>query len=402
MVHNHTTINSDNHMPKKRILFILNEMIGGGPQRSLLNLLSVINKDKFELELLLFREGGVLFKEIPSYLKVSFVKPAGLFSHFRDFKLSDLIYLPLRVLMRALYTIMPLNIKRNFDIYWFITSIITKKNIRQYDLAIAYTEGMCIKFLAEKINSSIKIGRIPTDYRSANLNKKSDARYYGIMNYLFVVSELNKEILQEVFPEFQNKIMVFQSIVSPDSIRKKSFEGEGFEDSFDGIRILTIARLDLTKGIDLAMDSCSLLISRGLKIRWYFLGTGDSNYFMKKIKEKDLMNHFFLLKETVNPYTYLRQADIYVQPSRYEGKSNAVNEAKALCKKIIITNFSSAADHLVHMEEGIISEMDAESIALSITKLINSPELGTCFCENLLRNFKGNESEIEKLYQLLE
>jgi len=389
-------------MPKKRLLFILDEMYSGGPQRALVNLLSIIDRDKFDLEVRLFTKGGVLFNEIPAYVKISFVNPRGLYYRFRDYKISYFFYWPLRVLIRVIFTVTPHRLRKNLDLQWTLYSILTKKCKNHYDLAIAYIEGSCIYYLATKVTAQIKIGRIPTDYQSARFNKKIDLRYFRNLNYIFAVSDKNREILEKVFPEFQDKILVFHSIISPVTIRKKSFIGEGFKDNFNGIRILTIARLELAKGIDLAMETCLLLINRGFKIKWYFLGNGDRTFFLRKIKKMNLMDHFFLLKETSNPYTYLRQSDIYVQPSRYEGKSNAVNEAKALYKKIVITRFPSASDHLQNMKEGIISEMEPESIASAIILIINSPELGKSFSLNLSRNFKGNESEIEKLYQLLE
>ena len=376
-------------------------MISGGPQRSLINLLSVIDRNKYFVELLLIRKGGVLYPEIPSFVKISFVRPNGLYCRFVDNRLGFIIYFPLRVLIRLLISVKKPNSKEKLDLFWTVSSFFTREHKSSYDLAIAYIEGFCIKYLATKVHSHLKIARIPTDYKTSGQKREIDLKYFRKMDYLFVVSEENKKILKEVFPEFESQIIVFHSIISPKIISTKSLLGTGFNDCFDGIRILTIARFQLSKGIDLAMEACSILVKQGFNIRWYFLGNGNKALFYKRIEELNVKDNFYFLEELSNPYTYLLQADIYVQPSRYEGKSNAVNEAKSLSKKIIITKFPSASDHLKNMEEGIISEMDSGSIASSIKSIINSPELGESFSANLSRNFKGNESEINKLYQLL-
>lgn len=376
-------------------------MYSGGPQRSLLNLISVINSNKYSIELLLFRRGGILYNEIPSFVKVSFVKPQGLYCRFRDSKFKFILFLPLRGIIKCIIALIPVSDQRKQEFLWIANSFFTRKNKQHFDMAIAYIEGFCIKYLSKKIRSSIKVGRIPTDYKSAKLNKNIDIKYFKKMNYLFAVSDENKRILGDVFPSLKDRIVVFQSIISPEVIKKMSLVGVNFKDEYKGIRILTMARYCLSKGIDLAIETCYLLIKEGYNIRWYFLGSGRSELFMNKIKELGITNDFVLIKEVSNPYAYLQQADIYVQPSKYEGKSNSINEAKAMSKQIIITNFLTAKDHLINMKEGIIAEMNAESIADAIKSLINQPKLGSSFSLNLSRSFKGNESEIEKLYQLL-
>lgn len=401
MSHKEELENCNHKVPRKKLLFILDQMYCGGPQRSLLNLLYVLEKERFYIELLLFRKGGALYSEIPSHVQVSFAKPHGLYCRLEDSKIDYLIFFPLRALIKLFISIIPLGMRKKQDLYWRLYSLFSRRNKEEYNMAIAYIEG-CIRYLTTKISAKIKIGRIPTDYKSAKFDEKIDIKYFKQLDFLFVVSEKNKDILKEVFPGLIDKIIVFPSIISPDIVREKSFQGDGFKDNFDGTRILTLARLHLSKGIDLAIEACSILVNQGLNIRWYYLGSGDKIEFTKKIIELKLINYFFILDETSNPYTFLRQADIYVQPSRYEGKSNAVNEAKALYKKIVITKFPSASEHLIHMKEGLVSEIDSESIALSIKRLINSPELGNSFTFYLRNNFKSNEREIDKLYKLMD
>lgn len=388
-------------MVKKKILFVLYKMSSGGPQRSLLNLLEFINPEEFEVELLLFQNGGILFKEIPEYVSVRFIKPKGLYGNFQRSPISYLCFVGLRSFVKLIILFFVRGRQKQEHIDWLSRSLFIKSDKIKYDLAVAYAEGMNIKYLASKVKAKIKVGRIPTDYKSANLCRDIDFTYYKEMDYLFVVSGENENILKDVFPEFKDKISIFSSIISPARIKAKVKKGSGFNDDYNGLRILTIARFDDAKGIDLAMQTCVLLKAQGLSARWYFLGNGPRDKYLKQISLLGIDDNFKLLRETSNPYTYLFESDIYVQPSRYEGKSNSVNEAKALRKSIIITNFSTAKDHIINMKEGIIADMTPESIFNAIMKLNSTPELGDQFRRNLEMVSIGNEKEVEKLLDLV-
>ena len=162
-----------------------------------------------------------------------------------------------------------------------------------------------------------------------------------------------------------------------------------------------MARIHKTKGIELVIEACSILLSRGYRFKWYFMGSGDKYEYYKDIKQRRLENTLYLVDALNNPIPYLAQADIYIQPSLYEGKSNAVNEAKALYKPIVITNFTSSKDHINHGTNGLISEMNSQSLAESIILLIDNERMRNSFTLNLKTNFKGNIKEVNKLYELL-
>ena len=106
------------------------------------------------------------------------------------------------------------------------------------------------------------------------------------------------------------------------------------------------------------------------------------------------------LKE--NPYPYIANSLLYVQPSKFEGKSIAIDEAKILLKPIVTTNFPTVYDQITHGETGLISEMNPTALANEIEKLLIDENLRNKFAENLSKENWGTESEIEKLYQLIE
>ena len=111
---------------------------------------------------------------------------------------------------------------------------------------------------------------------------------------------------------------------------------------------------------------------------------------------------FFLLGAKTNPYPYIKDADIYVQPSRFEGKSVALDEVKALAKPIVVTNFSTVYDQFIDGETALVSKMDPFDIADKIELLIKNESLRHELVENLKKENVGNEEQAEFFKTLLE
>jgi len=107
------------------------------------------------------------------------------------------------------------------------------------------------------------------------------------------------------------------------------------------------------------------------------------------------------LYEQSNPYPYIRWADIFILTSYAEGKSIAVEEAKLLERPILITNYSSAADQITHLCNGLVAEMTVESVAENLELLINDTNMRGNFSRELKKNGKSNVDEsLEKIYSL--
>ena len=106
--------------------------------------------------------------------------------------------------------------------------------------------------------------------------------------------------------------------------------------------------------------------------------------------------HVILLGKKENPYPYIRACDIYVQPSRYEGKSVTVREAQMLCKPVIVTNYPTAKSQIQDGIDGIIVPMDNEGCATGIINAINNKELRTSITDYLFTHDYGNEREVKK------
>ena len=152
----------------------------------------------------------------------------------------------------------------------------------------------------------------------------------------------------------------------------------------------------------MAVEACNILKKNNFSIKWYIVGDGTER---KKLEEKidkyGLKDTFYILGFKENPYAYLAQGDIYVQPSRFEGKSIAIDEAKIMNMPIVLTNFNTAKYQIDNNKTGVIVDMNAQSLAYGIEKLITNTKLKENLINNLSIKEFGNEEEIDKLYELI-
>ena len=178
---------------------------------------------------------------------------------------------------------------------------------------------------------------------------------------------------------------------------------KGFTDNFDGVRILTIGRLAYQKGYDMAIEAAKILKDKNIKFKWYVIGEGSLKDELRElVKNNGLEKEFIFMGTFVNPYPFIKQCDIYCQPSRFEGFGLAIAEARLLNKPVVATNFEIVHDQITNNVNGLISDMNSESIAKSLMELINDKDLSYRIIEKLKDEKVGTEEEINKIYELIE
>lgn len=381
---------------KKRVLFVIDSLNSGGAEKSLVSLLSLINYEKFDVELLLFNKSGLYLPLVPKEVKILDIPEYFNNSNKIKFKIAKIKN---SILIRSsIY-------KKKFHGAQITASNILKtlnNQIEKYDIAIAYSQGFPTYYVADKVSAVKKICWINTDYKKAGYNIEFDRKYYEKYNYMIIVSKKNKEIIESVYPEFKSKMRVIYDIISKELVKKMAVDGDGYNDNFDGIRILTIGRHVHLKGYDLAIEAAKILKEKGIKFRWYSIGEGIlTNKLKRQVKNNNLDDEFIFLGTYTNPYPFIYQSDIYCQPSRFEGFGMAIAEAKILRKPIVATNFEVVYDQIDNGKNGLIVEMNAENISKAICTLINNKEVWNEKVKNIKYNFDENESSIIDFYKIV-
>lgn len=168
------------------------------------------------------------------------------------------------------------------------------------------------------------------------------------------------------------------------------------------IRLLSIGRFSEAKNYDNVPDICRRIVSHGVDVKWYIIGFGgDEQLIRQKIAEAGMEQHVIILGKRSNPYPYIKACDIYVQPSRYEGKSVTVREAQMLCKPVVVTDYPTAGSQIQSGVDGVIVPMDNEGCARGLAAVIADAPLRQRLIAHLRTHDYGNESEVKKIYELI-
>lgn len=393
----------------KKILFVINNLNCGGAEKALISLLETIDYSKVDVDLLLFKQEGIFMSKIPAQVNL-LIEP----ENYKYFDMS------IKKAIKELIKSGKLNIAlaRILSLYafktekvgsvmeqrvWKYLSVALDKLDKEYDVAIGYLEKNPIYFCVDKVKAKKKIGWIHNDYDKLGMDKKIDNKYFNKLDYVFTVSEECLSVLKSKFPQYESKFRLMYNIVSEETIKKLALEKiEDITFNDDNINIISVGRLEYQKGFELAIEACSILKERGYKIKWNIVGEGKERSKLENlINELKLEDNFNLLGIRENPYPYIKKSDIYVQPSRFEGKSIAIDEAKILNKPIVVTNFSTAKDQIINNKNGIISEMNSKSLANEIERIICDKKLKKKIILNLSNEKIGNETEINRLYEVI-
>ncbi|MFE5321195.1 glycosyltransferase [Paenibacillus sp. NPDC056579] len=395
---------------KKKLLFIIPSLNSGGGEKSLVTLLSKIDFDSYDVDLFLLDHHGLFMKFIPPQVRL-----LPLTESYRIFTLPlgpSLWKLLIRGKGRLAFNRMLFslknrignNVSRKEQYSWKYLSAVLSKLPQRYDVAVGFLEKTSTYFCVDKVDAHKKIGWVHIDYEKLGMDPEFDRPYFKRLDSIVTVSEECAQILKQRFPEEEHKIQVMYNIVSPLIIHQMANQDgkDIFKKQEDEIVIVSVGRLHYQKGFEMAIAACKKLLDRGYKVKWNIIGDGEErDKLTGLIEQYKLKDHFHLLGLRSNPYPYIKQADIYAQTSKFEGKSIAIDEAKILHKPILVTNFSTAKDQIEHGHDGLIVDMNVDAIAEGIEKLILDSGLRARLSMNLSQLKLGTEEEIYKFYGLV-
>ncbi|ASN05988.1 glycosyltransferase [Virgibacillus necropolis] len=394
---------------KKKLLFAIDSLDCAGAEKSLVTLLSLLDYTKYSVDLMLFAHETILESLVPK--EVTILKPLKYTEYTKLNIKQSLIYTLKNSNYKMLYSRMKYSIgirKENYRnsqkarVFWQSVSKNIEKNSKYYDVAISYAQGVPTFYIADKVRAKKKFAWVNVSYKLKEQDKTFQKDFYDKYNKIVAVSDTTKEIFLETFPDCSEKVGVIHDINNPDLIVEMANIGESYDDNFTGVKILTIGRLDYQKGYDIALNACERLKENGINFRWYVLGKGPQQKEIEEFIDKNnLTQHFILLGTRSNPYPFIKNADIYVQTSKFEGFGLAIAEARMLNVPVVTTRFDAVYAQMVEGKNGIVVDMNPEAVSDGIMQLINDKELRETIIQYLRGEKKGNIEEVEKFYQLL-
>lgn len=402
-------------MSKPRIFINMHYMELGGAERALLGLLNALDTDKVDVDLFLNQHTGEFMPLIPDKINLlperrgynaierpvkEILKEGQFFialgrylgrkqyNKYHAALAGQDIWLDASSFHYAMHGVEP-----------FLPSL---KRLGEYDLAISFLHPHNI--VLNKVKAKKKIAWIHTDYSTIHVNVDMELPIWGEFDYIASIStECTRSFLTK-FPSLEKKIIQIENILSPEFVRQQA-ELENVSDEMpEGyLNLLSVGRYHHAKNYDNVPDIARRIVEMGHeKLRWYIIGFGmGENDLRHKIQKAGMQDHVFLLGKKKNPYPYIKACDIYVQPSRYEGKSVTVREAQVLCKPVIVTNYPTAKGQIQDSVDGVIVPLDNEGCAQGIAQVLENKPLQESIANYLASHDYGNEQEVNKIYALL-
>lgn len=362
----------------KKVYFQLAAMNIGGVEKSWLNLIDTLPKDEYEIHLGLIKPYGGYMEYIPTNITIHNVDCYNeIKSELNDppqFVLKNKLIkgeLICFIILFVLYLQCKITNNRYY-LYKYLTRNVPVED-EIYDEAYAYAgpSQMTDFYVCEKIQAKEKYGWIHFDVTKFGIDKGMTRKLYKSYKKIYVVSETAKEKFDSLFPEFKDKTEVRYNVVSKDQVVRLAEEGDTFTDNYSGRRILTVGRLTSEKGQNVAIEALKILIDKGIEAKWYFVGDGNIRKECEERAESlGISQNVCFLGTQTNPYGYMRDCDIYMQPSRHEGFCITLAEAKCFNNPIVATNFTGAEEQLKTVSNSVVTGMSAEEIAKVLEKFL--------------------------------
>lgn len=399
----------------KKILFVINTLGRAGAEMALFELFRNLEPAEYEVSLYVLTGQGEMIPELPEHVRLlnSTYSSASVFSGKGR---RNLMKNALKVAVHrgTIFRLIPYLTKNLWSmvknkkvlpdkLLWRVFADGAERFDESYDLAVAYLEGGSTYYVADHVKARKKAAFVHVDYRMAGYSKQLDQGCYRKFCRIFTVSDEVKEVFLSVYPECKNRTEIFHNLIDPERIRANAERGRGFKDGYEVTRILSVGCLTTQKAFEVSIDAMKQLKDAGENVRWYVLGEGDQRKALQeRINRLGLSKDFILCGAVKNPYPYMKQADLYVHASRFEGKSIAIQEAQILGKPMVVSDCSGNREQVKNGVDGLLVPFTSEAVAEAIGELIHSPEKCARLGEEAKEKNKGENAEMEKLLSLLE
>lgn len=387
---------------KKKILFVYYTMMLGGSTTSLLSLLDNIDYEKYDVDLLLYRNEGPLMSYVPK--KVNLLPQA----YIPQSKASKIAKGILSGRLPRTY----LHGKRYFGKFRptlqgmsYTQLLYSRKLKEEYDVAIGFLELWSDVYMNLRVKAKKKISWIHVDYEKAHFVAKTDEKMLSRSDVIVHVSEECKQNFINALPSLTDKCVYIPNILTKSFILKRT--GEPIEVppmDEDSLKLLSVCRVAIDhKGLDRGVRVLKRLKDEGKKIVWAIIGDGpDVEKVKELIKENGMEKEILLLGRTNSPFGCYDKFDAFFVPSRFEGKPMAVTEAQMLSLPPVVTEYASAHEQVEDGIDGIVTTNDEEGIYRALSRIYDDRGILSVLRENASRKNYDNTEDMSKIYAMID
>lgn len=358
---------------KIKILFFIESLKAGGAEKVLINLVNKMDQTKFDITVQtvwrcdsdIYLVPGIRYK----YLYRSF---------------SDINHLRYRVEAE-------LGLAYRFHVK------------DDYDIEVAYLECGPTKVIAQSTNKkSKKVAWVHSDFSIAHNKEFAEKtkRYYEKYDKVVCVSQKSLKSFRDYYGE-NIEALIVHNVVDSDNIILKSKEPLPTDVEKKRFTICSVGRLTAAKKYERLINAAVRLKQDGYLFDIWIVGEGELRQDLEnQIKAHKAEDYIKLMGFRENPYPFMREADLLVCSSIFEGYSTFITEGIVLRKPILTTDCSGMHELLDEYEIGTIVENDDKEFYLGLKQCLSAPagntDRGQCFAYNAIRE---NESFFVSLLQ---
>lgn len=353
----------------KRLLFVIPSFSIGGTTVSTLNLISLLDKSKYDVTVMPILCRGILKEQ---YRDVVQLKPSLIFE-----SLSVASWRQMPGFLNSLFAMaVRFAAKKSWKLKTWLLRVGWKQSLGHdhFDTIVACQEGLATTFVAAAPVVD-KVAWVRCEYSRIADRWPHDREFYGRYRSIVCVSEGTHSSFVKIFPEYAQKTVCIPNPQNTEIIRSQGERQEN-EPRFltDRTTLVSVGRLDPVKRFNQISSIARQLKEQGLSFRWYIVGDGtDRNVIEKSIKDLGMDENVIMLGAKTNPHYYIKHADLFVCLSESEACPRVVNEAKILGTPTVSTDFPTISEFIEDGKTGIISPLS--DITNAILRIISDEEL---------------------------
>lgn len=283
-----------------------------------------------------------------------------------------------------------------------------------FDAAINYESGYTpsMNSLILGIESKRKLLVLHSDMYSETVMKfphvRSTFQLYDDYDEIFTVSgevsKLNINHIGKPYGVEENKFGVLNNIVDYEHIldvMDEPFEVEEDEKYYEDVDFvfISLGRLSPEKNHEMSIRSFAKLVEKypDLRMRHLIFGTGTIELELRNlIDELNLTDIVILMGTRTNPYSYLKRADCLLFPSLHEGQGLVLFEAYLTNTPIIAAQFPSGVE-IIDEYGGVYTSFDVDEYVKAISNYIE----GRMDTSNTFDPAAYNENILRTLYKAI-
>lgn len=363
---------------KRKVLFVVHQLNLGGVQKALISALNALDYSENEVTLYVRKNRTDLLPQLNRNVSKIIINQDTTKYYRKPYAIW------LQLLLKIKYS---QKTKQRLNDYIVSSQMKYEKEHYfsddvEYDLAVSYIQSYTAKFVDENVKAKRKVM-----FYHGSTDEFHDVNEKVMQHFerIYCVSKGAQKAVQGFYPQYAEKIDCLENYVDAESVRQRANE---FVPDYpkDKLILCSCGRITSVKGYDLAVGAAGILKKSGLDFKWNFVGDGaDRPKIEVLISEKQLDDYIVITGLKDNPYPYIKNCDIYVQPSYEESYGLTIIEAQILGKTIVSTATVGGQSIINDGENGVIADINAESIAQKINLVYQDKDLQQSIQNNLAK-----------------